>query len=119
MKSQSTGTYLALHLLLMLYSCSSVLSKLASGQEFLSPGFILCYAGMIAILGVYAIGWQQIIKRMPLTAAYANRAVTVVWGVIWGLLIFHEGVSVLQVCGCALVVTGVALFAIADNGGAK
>ena len=106
---------LALHLLLALYSCGGILSKLAAGQPFLSLGFCLCYGGMIAILGVYAIGWQQIIKHMPLTSAYANRAVTVVWGVVWGVLVFHEGVSVLQLVGCALVVAGVALFAFADG----
>ena len=106
---------LALHLLLALYSTSGILSKLAAGQPFLSPGFCLGYGGVIAILGVYAIGWQQIIKRMPLTSAYANRAVTVVWGVVWGVLVFHEGVSVLQLVGCALVVAGVALFAFADG----
>ena len=45
---------------------------------------------MVAILGIYAIGWQQVIKRMPLTTAYANKAVTLVWGLVWGLLLFHE-----------------------------
>lgn len=105
----------ALHALLMLYSCSGILSKMAAGQPFLSLGFIACYGGMIAILAIYAIGWQQIIKRMPLTSAYANRAVTVVWGVVWGWLVFHEGVSVLQLVGCALVIAGVALFASVDG----
>ena len=107
--------YVALHALLMLYSCSGILSKLAARTEFLSMGFIMCYGAMIAILGVYGICWQQIIKRMPLTTAYANRAVTVVWGVVWGLLVFHEGVSIVQLCGCALVVAGVALFALAEG----
>lgn len=107
--------FVLLHALLMLYSCSGILSKLATRMEFLSAGFIMCYGGMIALLGVYAICWQQLIKRMPLTTAYANRAITVVWGVIWGLLVFHEGVSVMQLCGCALVVAGVALFALSDG----
>lgn len=117
MTKTSPKTLLFLHLLLMMYSCEGILSKLAAGQEFLSPGFILCYGGVIAILGLYAIGWQQAIKRMPLTSAYANRAITVVWGVIWGIVVFHEGVSLLQLLGCAIVVAGVALFATADTGG--
>lgn len=119
MSGRKGGTYAILHLMLMLYSCSGILSKMAAGQEFLSLGFVLCYGGMIAILGVYAIGWQQIIKRLPLTTAYANRAVTVVWGVIWGILVFHEGVSIPQLIGCALVVAGVALFALADGEAAE
>lgn len=105
----------ALHLLLMLYSTSGILSKTAAGYEFMSPGFILAYGGMIAVLAVYALGWQQVIKRLPLTTAYANRAVTVVWGIIWGVLLFHEQVSLLKIIGAAIVLAGVALFAFADN----
>ena len=74
--------YLALHLFLMLYSLSGVVSKLAAGKPFMSPAFIALYGIEILILGFYAIGWQQFIKRMPLSVAYANKAVTVVWGCV-------------------------------------
>lgn len=104
-----------LHLLLMLYSTSGILSKTAAKCPFMSPGFILSYGGMIAVLGVYAIGWQQVIKRIPLTTAYANRAVTVIWGIIWGAVLFHEGVSPLKVVGALVVLAGVVLFALADS----
>ncbi|MCC6099012.1 MAG: DMT family transporter [Olsenella sp.] len=109
------GVLLALHLLLMLYSTSGILSKTAARYPFMSPGFILSYGGMIAVLGVYAIGWQQVIKRIPLTTAYANRAVTVIWGIIWGAVLFHEGVSPLKVVGALVVLAGVVLFALADS----
>lgn len=109
------GVLLALHLLLMLYSTSGILSKTAARYPFMSPGFILSYGGMIAVLGVYAIGWQQVIKRIPLTTAYANRAVTVIWGIIWGAVLFHEGVSPLKVVGALMVLAGVVLFALADS----
>lgn len=114
-KKNSPKVLLFLHLLLMVYSTSSILSKKASGFPFLSPGFILCYGGMVAVLGIYAIGWQQVIKRMPLTTAYANKAVTVVWGIIWGMIVFHEGVSPFKLFGAAIVLAGVALFGIADS----
>ena len=115
MRTNNTKTLLALHLLLMLYSCSGILSKVAAGLPFLGWQFILCYGAMIGILGIYAIGWQQIIKRMPLTSAYANRAVTVIWGIVWGALLFHEQVTFQKVAGAILVLSGVALFAIADG----
>lgn len=116
-KPQKQGrTLLALHLLLMAYSTSSILSKLAAGQPFLSLGFCACYAGILGLLGVYAIGWQQIIKRLPLTTAFANKAVTVVWGIVWGALVFHEQITPGKLAGAALVVAGVALYATADDG---
>lgn len=104
----------ALHLLLVLYSCSGILSKLASGYPFWSLQFVACYAGIIFLLGLYAVCWQQIIKRIPLTTAYANRAVTVVWGMVWGVVVFAEHLSALQVVGGIVVLTGVALYARAD-----
>ena len=95
---------------------SGIASKLAAGEKFLSPKFILYYAIIIGLLGVYAIVWQQIIKRVPLTTAYANRAVTIVWGIIWGVLFFHENVTPLKVIGAVIVIVGVVLFATADEG---
>ena len=114
MKSSNAKTLLFLQLLLMLYSLSGVLSKLASGAPFMSWQFMCCYGGIIALLGIYAIGWQQVIKRMPLTSAYANRAVTVIWGIIWGVVFFQESVTLPKVFGAILVLSGVALFAFAD-----
>ena len=107
--------YLALHLLLVLYCCSGILSMIASGYDFLSAGFCVCYAGIIVLLGIYAICWQQIIKRLPLTTAYANRAVTVVWGMVWGVVVFKEHLGILQVFGGIVVLIGVALFASSDS----
>ena len=114
-RKSKTTVLLALHILLAVYSLSGVLSKLASGFSFSDIGFYLCYCGIIALLGVYAIGWQQIIKRLPLTTAYANKAVTVVWGIIWGILFFSEEINLFKALGAVVVLAGVALYAVADN----
>lgn len=101
--------------MLMVYSLSGVFSKLASRVPFLSIRFCVYYGAIIALLGFYAIGWQQIIKRLPLTLAFANKAVTTVWGLIWGLVFFHEQVTVGKLMGIALVVIGVVVFSTADR----
>lgn len=107
--------FLYLHLFLMLYSTGGIVSKLAAGQPFLSMPFILLYGAQILILAFYAVGWQQFIKRMPLSVAYANKAVTVIWGCIWGVLIFHEHLTAGKVIGGLLVLAGVALYGYADG----
>lgn len=71
--------------------------------------------GVFLILAVYAIGWQQIIKRLPLTTAFANKAVTVVWGIVWGALFFDEAISLGKLLGAALIIGGVVLFVKADE----
>lgn len=112
---KNVKTIIALNIMLMIYSLSGVCSKLAAGEEFLSAGFFVYYGIIIALLGFYAIGWQQIIKRIPLTVAYANKAVTVVWGLVWGILFFHEGVTWNKVLGIVLVVGGVVLYSVSDE----
>lgn len=77
--------------------------------------FLFFYGCVLGLLGVYAIGWQQVIRRLPLTVAFANRAVTVVWGIVWGVLFFREQVSPLRLVGAALIMAGVVLFARADG----
>ena len=107
--------YVLLHFLLLLFSLSSVCSKLAAWEQFMSFRFIALYGCVILLLGIYAIFWQQIIKKMPLTAAYANRAVTVFWGMVWGLLIFKEKITPGKAAGALLVIVGIILFALSDK----
>ena len=109
--------FLVLHLILGVYAASSVCSKLAAGQPFLSVPFILLYGGMLAALVAYALGWQQVIKHLPLTTAYANKAVTVVWGILLGFLIFGESVTPRQVVGALIIIVGIVLFVRADHEG--
>lgn len=115
MKKIDGKVFLALHLLLLLFAGTTVLSKLAAGEEFLSLRFCLFFGGEFVLLGIYALGWQQILKRLPLTVAFTNKAVTLVWSLVFGALLFHETVSLRQIVGCALAVAGVVLFVRADG----
>ena len=109
-KTKKIGTIIVLHILLAFYSLSGVLSKLAAKEDFLSINFCLLYIGMITILFVYAIVWQQIIKRIPLTTAFANKAACTIWGSIWGIIIFKEKLSFFKAVGIVLIVIGIVLF---------
>ena len=102
--------YCVLHVLLAVYSTAEVFSKLASSEPFFGPKFLLYYGCMIAVLGVYAIGWQQILKRMTLTAAFANKAVCIIWGSFWGILLFGERLSTGKAAGIVLIILGIILF---------
>ena len=108
-----------LHILLVLYSLSAVFSKLASVEPFLSLKFCVFYGLVLFLLALYALCWQQIIKHLPLTVAYANKAITVVWGIIWGLLIFGEKLTPGKVLGAVFVICGIVLYAISDGSEAE
>lgn len=112
---QKIKTLFLLHAMLMVYSLSGVCGKLASQQEFLSIRFCLFYGAIIVLLGFYAIAWQRIISSIPLTLAFANKAVTTVWGLVWGVLFFRESITIGKLIGVALVIVGVVLFSTADG----
>ena len=103
-----------LHILLVIYSLSAVCSKLASTEPFLSLKFCLLYGIVLFLLALYALCWQQIIKHLPLTFAYTNKAVTVVWAIIWGLIIFKEKITPGKIIGAVFVICGIILYAIND-----
>ena len=106
---------LLLHLLLAFYSLGGLFSKMASTYEFMSLWFIIFYGASLFTLVVYAFTWQQIIKRMALTTAYANKAITVLWGIVYGRLFFDEKITINQLIGGAIIIIGIILFVRADK----
>ncbi|MGN0665648.1 MAG: EamA family transporter [Huintestinicola sp.] len=114
-KKTPLTVYVLLHLLLMFYSLGGICSKTAAGYEFLSWGFIVFYGLLLLDMAVYAVLWQQILKRMPLTKAFSAKAVTVIWGMLWGVLFFHETLTVTNIIGGVLVLAGVYLAVSSDE----
>ena len=106
MKKISPKLILALQLVVMLYTLSSVAAKLASGQAALSLPFFIYYGVEILILGIYAIAWQQIIKRCDLSVAYANRSMAILWSLVWTVIFFHESLTVKNIIGVLIVFAG-------------
>lgn len=98
---------LMLQAVFMIYSISSVVSKFASGKEVFSFEFILFYGLDVIVLGIYALLWQQVIKKFELSIAYANKAITLLWALVWGIVIFHEQITVGKVIGILLVMAGI------------
>ena len=99
-----------LHLFLIIYSLGGIYSKKAASENFLSTDFLLYYLAILLTLVVYAFGWQQIIKVLPLSTAFANKAITVVWGLIWGKILFNESITAGKLIGIGFIVAGIVLF---------
>lgn len=111
---------LMLQVVFLIYSFTSLAQKLTSSylpkgadslQELLAQLFnvklILSGILVVTLLGVYALLWQQVIKRFELSVAYANKAVTLLWALVWGILIFHEEITVGKVVGILVVMVGI------------
>lgn len=60
----------------------------------------------VVVLGVYAILWQQLIGRFQLSIAYANKAMTLLWSLMWSIVLFHENVTLYKIIGVIMVMAG-------------
>lgn len=114
-KKGSLKYFLMLHIIVFIYSLSGICSKIAAQQKFMSPKFCLCYAGIIAVLGIYAIAWQQVLKHINLTTAFCNKSAEMIWGILWGVLIFKETISWKMILGAVIVIIGVIIVVMDDE----
>lgn len=105
--SSALKIFIFLQAIVMIYSLSSVMAKFASGERVFSVRFVFFYGLEFLALAVYAILWQQAIKKVDLSIAYANRAMNLLWAVIWAILIFKESVSVKNIVGVIIVSLGI------------
>jgi len=113
MKVRKRKDYIFLHVVLLLYSLTTVLSKTASSKSGI--GFLICYAGVLTCLGVYAILWQIVLKKFPLSIAFANKAIVVIWGMVWGLLLFDEAITICKAIGAIVIIIGI-VCVVSDDG---
>ena len=94
-----------------IYACESIFTKLASTQEPMSLPWIACIGGAVAVLGVYAIIWQQIIKRVPVSDAYMFKGSSLIFVMLFSVIFFGDSITQTNVIGAAMIVGGICLFA--------
>lgn len=106
---------LRLHILILVYSLSTVFSKLAGGYELFSLQFIIFFGLMFLCLGVYAIFWQKVLSKFKLSVAYANRAADLLWGIVFGAIFFSEPITIQKIGSVVIVFTGILLVIQSDE----
>lgn len=96
--------YGLLYVALLLYSLVFVFYKLAVE----SPWY---YIGALMAIGIYALLWQQVLKKLPLVTAYANKGIVVIYGMILGALFFKEAITWNMLLGSVLIIAGMIVVA--------
>lgn len=95
----------------LIYACTSIFTKMASQQEPMSFPYMLWIAGAVGVMGVYAMLWQQVISRMPLSTAYMFKGTSLVFVLLFSALLFGEAITLNNVVGSAIIVLGIVLYA--------
>ncbi len=107
MKSKEVSALVGVNLV---YACTSICTKMASRQEMLSWPYLLWIAGAIGVMGLYALLWQQVIARMPLSTAYMFKGISLIFVLLFSALLFGEVITLNNVIGAVIIIIGIILF---------
>lgn len=95
----------------MLYACVSLFTKYASQQEFMSWNYMLGLIGAVGVMGLYAILWQQVLKRVELSMAYMFKGTSLIFVMLLAYVLFGEQITWNNIIGAIIIISGIVLFA--------
>lgn len=102
---------LLLHGNILVFSLTGIFSKLAANNIAQNGVFhfktVLFFGLMLINCAVYGFFWQQNLKHFDVNVAYAHRAVSNIWSLIWAVLIFSEPITLGNVAGTLLIMGGI------------
>ena len=94
-----------------LYACVSLFTKYASQHEFMSWNYMLGLIGAVGIIGLYAILWQQVLKRIELSMAYMFKGTSLIFVMLLAYVLFGEQITWNNIVGAIIIIVGIVLFA--------
>jgi len=84
---------------------------MAALQPTGSWSYLLWFCGAVLIIGVYAILWQQVLRRIELSTAYMFKGSTLIFTMLFAALIFGEAITIPNIIGSFIIIFGITLLA--------
>lgn len=104
-------TFLMMQAIVFVYTLTGITEKYASimYKKFgLISIQVVFFLGLtVLLLGIYAIFWQKVLKRVDLSIAYANKGFGILWSLVYSVLLFKGVITPANVAGIALICLGV------------
>lgn len=104
---QTIKKYIILHILFAFYSIIMIVAKLASKYKYFSTEFIMLFALELAMLFIYAICWQNIIKYFELISAFSQKSIVMFWILVGSVFIFDEKITLYNIAGVSIIIIGI------------
>jgi multidrug transporter EmrE-like cation transporter len=82
---------------------------MAALSEPFSWAYLLWLAGAVAIIGIYALLWQQVLRRIELSTAYMFKGTTLIFTMLFAALLFGESITIPNIVGSVIIITGITL----------
>ncbi|MEG1008540.1 MAG: transporter [Clostridia bacterium] len=108
-KKNSFKNFILLEVSFFIYAISSLFSKFATYNNENIYRTIIFFSISLIFLGIYAILWQQILKVTTLSKAFSNKGITMVWGLLFGFMIFNEKITVGRILGIIIILVGIVI----------
>ncbi len=106
-KQLGVSSFILLFVAFLVYSTTGVFSKLASREIFLSFGYFSYFALVLLTMGIYAILWQVILKKTPLSKAFLFKSMTVLFSLCFAYFVFNEIITWKNLVGASLIIIGI------------
>ena len=98
----------------LLYTGVSLFTKYASQQEFMSWNYIVGLIGTVGVMGLYAVLWQQVLKRIELSLAYMFKGTSLIFVMLLAYVLFDEQITWNNIVGAIIIIGGIVLYAKAE-----
>lgn len=102
---------LLLIVLVSLLSCSAQLCQKQATHALSRQGRVSWIALSMLLLGVAMLLWLRVLQQVPVSQAYPMLSLNFIFVALAGRLLWRERLTLRQMAGTLLVVTGVALMA--------
>lgn len=67
--------------------------------------------GAISVMGLYAVLWQQVLKRIELSLAYMFKGTSIVFVMMLAHVLFDEQITWNNIAGAIIIISGIVLYA--------
>lgn len=91
---------------ILMESLTTTFMKIGGKYPLFSLPYLTFFGIAVAIMAVYAVIWQLILERMPLTTAYLRKGISYVLVFFWAIVIFHETITLRQFIGVIVIIIG-------------
>ena len=76
-------------------------------EQFLSLKYMLFYSIIILLLFVYAVIWQQVLKKIDLSIAMSFKPLVLIFNFLWAYFLFNEKITINVFIGFIVILIGI------------
>lgn len=92
----------------IIFPLSSVFMKTAAESEIILNK-ILFFTCSIITLGIFSIMWQKLLSKINLNKAYLFKSTTIIWSIVYGIIIFKETINFNKILGIVITIFGLCI----------